>query len=165
MKLVAPKEFKDSLPIRRVGEVAKIWAHITLQYSERGRFSNTVLPYKTEDLTWAWSWKSVQLKSIVAVPVCGFAFKTFRQIYDRNRLKGTPLDALSTANTECLRDEADRVRRLNLNTKLSRHIDGTLLAALLLALFRLAFVWVDDCNSYFIVRSVNHDFRLYPERY
>ena len=73
--------------------------------------------------------------------------KSLGQVDDFDCLKGTFLDAQTTSDTQVLRDEANGRGGFYIDAQLSSLIVWTGLCALLSALFWLALIRVDDCDS------------------
>ena len=86
------------------------------------------------------------------------AFQSLRQVDDFNRLKGTALDAHTTAVTQLLRDEADLRGGLHIDAHLSDLVHGARLGALLPTLLGLALIWVNNCDSELIIRHFTNFF-------
>lgn len=151
LQLAASEVLKHGLPVWGAFEFSEVRTHVASQNSEGGRFSDTVLTDKTKNLTRAGRRQSVELEGIGSVSVSGLTGQTFGQVNNADSVEGTPLDTLTTTDTERLGNEADGGGWHNLNAELADLVDGALLAALLLALLWLALIRVDNRNSNFVV--------------
>ena len=89
----------------------------------------------------------MQFEGIGAVPVGDLRLKSLGQVDDLDGFEGTLLDAHAAANTQVFRNKANRRGRLHFYANLARFVQGAGLYALALALFGLALVWIDNCDT------------------
>jgi hypothetical protein len=94
----------------------------------------------------------VQLEAVSAVAVRHLRLQAFRQVDDFDRLEGASLDAHTATDAEMLGDEADFGSGLHINAELARLVQRANLGALLPALFGLALIGVNDCDSELMIR-------------
>ena len=80
--------------------------------------------------------------------------KSFGQVDNLDGLEWASLDAHTATNAEVLRDKADRGVRPHIDTKLACFVKRTNLSTLLPALFRLALIRIDNCDSHLVVSHV-----------
>jgi len=100
LELGATEVFQHSFPVWGVLEYAQVRAHVTSQNSQGGRFADTVLTDKTEDLAKAGCGKPVELEGVGTVSVSGLTFKTLGQIDDPDRVVRADLNAETATNAE-----------------------------------------------------------------
>lgn len=104
----------------------------------------------------------MELECVGAVAMSYFVFKTFWQIDDLDGLEGTLLYALTATNAQVLAEETDSGGVKDFDAYLALHVDWTGLLAFLLALLRLAFIWIDNGNSK--LRRISHRGYVYHIR-
>jgi hypothetical protein len=96
----------------------------------------------------------MKFESVRSEPVSDLAGETFGQVNDPDCVEGTLLYTHTTADAECLRNEANCGSWIDFNAEFANFVWWTCLCALLVTLFRLAFVGIDDCNTNFLVGSL-----------
>lgn len=92
----------------------------------------------------------MQLEAIGSVSVSNLSLEAFGQVDDLNSLERTSLDTHAAANAHDFRYKADFAGLSDLNAEFVGLVDWAGLLALLRALFGLAFVGIDYCNSQFL---------------
>lgn len=99
LQFTASKVLKHGFPIRRVLKLTKVWSHITAKNTQSCRFANTILPHKSQNLTWTRSGQSMKLKRVRSIPMRSLWLKTFGQIDDSNSFERTESDTHTATDT------------------------------------------------------------------
>ena len=158
LEFVAAEVLQHFSPLGRLVKVAQVRPHVTAQNTEGRRLSDTIGTHETQDLACSGGRESMQFEAVGAVAMGHLALQALREIDDFDGLEGAALDAHAAAVTEVLGDEADGRGGSHLNAHLADLVYRARPGALLSALFGLALIGVNDCDSELEVCHISMSF-------